>query len=194
MKKRNLVRIVCLLTAAGTMSGLMKAAPQEFESSAVTVQPEGKYFEGDASALLREIRVTANQLAVDADLLESFTRGELSRQSHAYQVNRVKDHTNAIGEQLARIETIRPLMAPWQQRAADAIAPAAAKLAASVGEAIRHLNEGGNALWHPDYAEQLRTIAGHSERVKDTVGLHLAMADAADRLEELTDRASELGS
>ncbi len=170
------------------------AAPQEFAARAATAQAEDRNFEAEASIQLREIRNTANQLALDAGILESYTRGDLSRQSHAGQLNRVRKHVNTIGEQLARIEAIRPMMAPWQQRAVDSIVPAAASLAVSVEGAITHLNDGGSGVWHPNYAERLRIISDRSDRVKNTVYLHLAMADAADRLDELTQRAAELAS
>ena len=51
----------------------------------------------DLTALLQEARTTATQLNRDAATMESFTRSNLTWQSHSAQITQIKDHINKAG-------------------------------------------------------------------------------------------------
>jgi hypothetical protein len=183
MKSIRATKITTLLMAGLLFTSSVFAAGQT-ESSAQT----------EASKLLKEVQSRAAQLTREADRLDSYARGSLSRESHGAQLTLVKDHINAIGLRLEMLQVIRSQAAPWQQEAIDSVVPVAVNLAAHTDAAILHLNRSGNVLWHPDYTDHLRAIAERSDRVKDTIDLHLEVASTADRLERLRDRANDLNN
>jgi hypothetical protein len=166
------------------LAGVMLAAGQPIHQT----EPA---FEVQASKLLKEVQYRATALTREAASLDSYARGGLSKTSHSVQLTLVKDHINAIGTSLKMLQEMRDLAAPWQQEAIDSVIPAAADVAAHTEAAILHLN-GFSPLWHPDYTAHLRAISDRSNRVKDSIDVHLAMASMADKLEGLRDRASEL--
>ena len=49
-------------------------------------------------------------------------------------------------------------------------------------------------LWDPEYVNHLRGIEGRSAQVKQTVHLHLDMANTQDKLERLQEQTLLLGS
>src|SRR5436305_6638295 len=85
------------------------------------VQSEITESSPQALQLLGEIKSIAYDLSRDAATLESYKHGRLSWQSHAYQLTRAKDHVNAIGERLEKLQAIRNTAAPWQRQAIDAM-------------------------------------------------------------------------
>jgi hypothetical protein len=194
MKSISVTRIVSLLVAGVMAAGALTAAPRNAPANTAACQTEDWNFPAEASGLLKEIQSTAALLTRDATILESYSRGILSRESHADRITVVKHHINAMGEKLNRLQAIRHLVTPWQQQAIDSVVPPAVTLAAHTQAAIEHLNDRRNNLWHPDYADHLRGIADRSGQVKEAVNLHLDLADTQDKLERLQERASALSS
>lgn len=194
MKSRSVTKIVCLITAGMMAAGALTAAPRVVSAGGTTCQTEDRNFPAEASGLLKEVQFTATLLSRDAAILQSYSRGVLSRESHADRITVVKHHINAMGEKLNRLQAIRHLVTPWQQQAIDSVVPPAVMLAAHTQAAIEHLNERRNNLWHPDYTDHLRGIYDRSSQVKEAVNLHLEMADTQDKLERLQERTNALGS
>ena len=183
MKK---IRVATTLLMAGVLfTGSVFAAGQPNYQTELNLQAE-------ASKLLKDVHSRAIELTREAERLDSYARGSLSRESHGAQLTLVKDHINAIGLRLELLQAMRSQTAPWQQDAIASVVPVAANLAAHTDAAILHFNRSGNVLWHPVYTDHLRAIADHSDRVKDTIDVHLAMASTADKLERLRDRANDL--
>jgi hypothetical protein len=193
MKTRNWMSIKYLLAAACIAAGTLAAAPRDIVRGPAVCQSEDGNFHAEASTLLEEVQSASARLSQDAAILQSYTRTGVSRESHKSQLNALKDHINSIGERLARLQAIRHVAAPWHQQAIDSVAPVAANLASKTTAAIQHVNR-NNVLWAPDYADLLREISSNSSRLKDTVDVHLDMADTQNRLEQLRDRANTLGS
>jgi hypothetical protein len=174
------IRVATALFLAGAM---FAAGQPNYQTESI--------FELEASKLLKEVQYRATALNREAESLDSYARGGLSKASHSVQLTLVKDHINAIGTSLKMLQEMRDQAAPWQQAAIDSVVPAAADVAAHTEAAILHLN-GFSPLWHPDYTAHLRAISDRSTRVKDSIDVHLAMASTSDKLERLRDRASEL--
>ena len=194
MKSRSIARIVCVFMAGIMAAGALTAAPQAGSDRGANCQAEDRNYPSEATGLLKEVQFTATLLTRDAAILESYSRGVLSRESHADGITTVKHRINTMGERLNRLQAIRHLVTPWQQEAIDSVVPQAVMLAAHTEAAIEHLNERRNNLWHPDYAGHLRGISNRSAQVKEAVNLHLEMADTQDKLESLRERSSTLGS
>jgi len=185
MKSKSVTRITCLLLAGAMLTGPVFAAPPaNLPAGEASVQDV-------ASRLLKEVQSRAFQLTRDASTLDSYSRGGMSRTSHIDQLTMVKEHINAIGVRLGLLQAMRQDVAPWQQRAIDSVLPFAVNVAEHTEAAILHINGPVKPLWHPDYTDHLRAISDRSDKVKDAVDLHLAMASAQDKLERLRDRAND---
>lgn len=195
MKSKNLVRTTCVWMAGMMAAGSLFAAPATASAPRQTsVQAEDWNYQQEASQLLKQIQDHANALSSDADVLSIYARGSISRQSHAEQMNLVKDRINAIGKPLIRLQAIRHVAAPWQRQAIDSVVPIAVSLAAQTEAAILHLNETGKPLWAPEYTDLIRSISDRSDQVKQTIDLHLDLAGTQDKLQELRDRVNQIGS
>ena len=194
MKARSVTKIMCLILAGVMAAGALTAAPRGVSAREATCQTEDRNFPAEASNLLKQVQFTATLLTRDAAILQSYSRGVLSRESHADRITTIKHHINTMGERLNRLQAIRHLATPWQQQAIDAVVSPSVMLAAHTQAAIEHLNERRNNLWHPDYADHLRGIYNRSGQVKEAVNLHLEMADTQDKLDRLQERSNSLGS
>ena len=193
MKSRNVTRIVCLITAGVMAVGSLSAAPRDTAPRVAVGQANDWNFQEEASGLLKEIQSTATLLTRDADLLHSYTRGSVSWETHVNQVSMVKDHINAMGKHLDRLQAIRHLATPEQQKTINSVMPAALILASHTESAIEHLNDRQKPLWDQEYRNHLRGISGRSGQVKQVVDLHLDIVSTQDKLERLQER-SALGS
>ena len=194
MKSRSVNKIMCLILAGVMAAGALTAAPRSVSVGAAVCQSEDRNFPAEASSLLKEVQFTATLLTRDAAILESYSRATLTRESHADRITTVKHHINTMGEKLNRLQAIRHQATPWQQQAIDSIVSPAVMLAAHTQAAIELLNDRRNNLRHPDYTDHLRGIYDRSAQVKDTVSLHLEMAETQDKLERLKERTNALGS
>lgn len=99
-----------------------------------------------------------------------------------------------MGKHLERLQAIRDGVAPWQQQAIHSVMPSALILAEHTESAIEHLNDRGKPLWDREYVNHLRGIEGRSGQVKQTIDLHLDLADTQDKLERLQEQRLLLGS
>jgi hypothetical protein len=174
--------------------GSLSAAPRESAPSTATSQADDWNFQDEASRLLKEVQSTATLLSREAGVLHSFTRGSLSWETHINQVMVVKDHINTMGKYLDRLQAIRHVATPWQQQAIHSVMPSALILAEHTESAIEHLNDREKPLWDREYVKHLRGIEGRSGQVKQTVDLHLDLANAQDKLEQLREQTLLLGS
>ena len=149
-----------LLTAALVSTGQkIQAAPTE--------DPK------EITQLLDDVMLQVADLQRDSDELESFTRSNLSWQSHAEELTRIGDQINTLGKTLQKLESMRSSASPWQREAMDRIIPLAKKLAANTTAAIDHLNKNPTHLNDPQYQEYLKSNAevarNLSSLVKDFV-------------------------
>jgi len=142
-------------------------------------------FQKEASGLLGEVQALSGKLRLDAEKLESFPRSKLSWESHANQLNLVREHVNQIGDRLKRIQEIRHVTSPWQQQAIDRIVPVAAELASRAQAAIEHLNENKSYLFAPTYTDHLSTIAQQAGELTDSVNTFVEYGNTRQKLEQL---------
>ena len=141
-----------------------------------------------ASILLAEIQREATLLWRHADTLESLSRNtQISWQSHAYHLDRMKDHINIVGRHTAELQAIHHDVLPWQQQAINEVTSHAAEVATSTEAAISHLQENRNRLFVPEYRDHLTAIANHSEDMKQTVDEFLEYEKTQRKLQQFED-------
>lgn len=124
----------------------------------------------DVAALFQEARAIATQLNRDAATMESFTRSNLTWQSHGTQITRIKEHINQAGSILSQMQAARADAKPWHQDAIDGITPALKQLASNTDAIINHLNDNPQRLKDPTYVEYLRSNAQLANELSAAVG------------------------
>ena len=139
----------------------------------------------DVSALFQQARTTANQLSRDAATMESFTRSNLSWQSHAAQVRLIKEHVNQAGEILSQMQAARGEAQPWHQDAIDGITPVLKQLASNTDAIINHLNETPRHLKDPSYVQYLKSNQQLASELSAAVGNVVDYDNTKTRMEAL---------
>jgi DNA repair exonuclease SbcCD ATPase subunit len=147
----------------------------------------------EASDLLKQIKTLSANLSTDANTLESYKlQPRLSWRSHANELSKAREHINGIGERLDRLQAIKSVAAPWQQRAIDDIVPVAANLAAHTQSAIQHLKENRTHLYAPVYADHLTSISERSAELKASVAAFLEFGDTSNKLDRMQQKFDRL--
>jgi hypothetical protein len=100
----------------------------------------------EVTKLLSGAKAEAHQLERDAEQLESFTRQDLSWESHAARIDLIKEHVNNTGRLLTDLKNARETASPWQQAAIDGIEPLLKELADNMELTIEHLNNNQGRL------------------------------------------------
>jgi hypothetical protein len=114
----------------------------------------------EVSELLSQAISHANQLRDDADTMKTFSMGGLTWQSHANQINMIREQINNLGKVLKDMGDWRHIASPWQQVAIDRVTPLAQEMAANIEQTIEHLNNNQNRLHMQQYRDYL---AAHYE-------------------------------
>jgi hypothetical protein len=161
----NLKQMMLVVSAAALF-----ATGSAFATPATIPAAESTNLSGKASTLLAEIQEQGAGLTLHAETLGTFAwNPQFSWQSHAFYLDGVKGHINAVGERITELQQIRHAALPWQQQAIDEVTAHAAQVAASTQAAIVHLGENQNRLFVPEYRDHLTTIASSSGDMKETV-------------------------
>src|SRR5258705_10553467 len=113
----------------------------------------------EVTQLLEDIKVQAADLQRDSDELESFSRSNVSWESHAAELEAIKERINKIGQTIQKLQNMRSSASPWQQEAIDRIIPVAQKLPSNTTAAIEHLNQSPKHLQYPKYKHYLTSNA-----------------------------------
>ena len=144
------------------------------------------HLSGRTSTLLAEIATEGAALRLHAETLGTFAwNPRFGWQSHAFYLEKVKGHINAVGERITELQQIRHAVLPWQQRAISEVTSHAADVAAGAQAAIVHLRENQDRLFVSEYRDRLRTIANHSAEMKQTVDKFLEYEKAQREYKQL---------
>ncbi|MBZ5514585.1 MAG: hypothetical protein LAN62_07030 [Acidobacteriia bacterium] len=142
-------------------------------------------FPSETTNLIEQMRSHAARVSRNAETLQSFGRSrQVSWQTHAAELTQVREGVNAMGTLLCRLQAIRHVALPWQQRTIDQILPRLAPLASRTEAAIEVLDDNRNSLFATDYAEHVNDIYGYASSISESVGALLEYAKLQDRLEQ----------
>ena len=142
------------------------------------------FVSGQASRLLADIQHEAAGLVSNAQILATLNP-VITWHSHATYLIEVKRHINTIGVRLDELQRMRQVMPAWQQQAAAETYAHALQVAASTEAAITHLRENQERVFAPAYQGHLRSIAGSSENLKQTVDKFLQYEKSQQQFQEL---------
>jgi hypothetical protein len=136
------------------------------------------------SKLLQDAKVSAVQLKQDSSRMESYTRSQLAWNSHASQINMIKEHVNNIGKTLADLHNSRAGSEPWQRDAIDKITPLLQELAGNTESVINHLND-RKQTWHPEYQGYLKSNAELATDLSQLIGDYIDFGNAKAKTQAL---------
>lgn len=142
----------------------------------------------EVSKLLEDIKMQAADLQRDSDELESFTHSNVSWESHAAELEAIKEHINKIGQTIQRLQNLRSSASPWQQEAIERLIPVAQKLASNTTAAIQHLNQNSTRLQDPRYQEYLKENAEAASKLSGMVRDFVEYGKTRNTLEALERR------
>jgi hypothetical protein len=122
-------------------------------------------FHQEANNLFDDVQADALQVRNHAGRLQSFTDDpNVGWQAHSDELNQLKIEVNDMGRKLCRLETIRRVVAPWQQKTIDRIASTLPLMADNTEDAIVFVSNHQQDLVNPTYmryADNLYTDANN---------------------------------
>lgn len=119
--------------------------------------------------LLGEARNEAAELARDADEAESLIRNQVSWETHAAVLDRVKDHVNNMARIVDKLTETRASGSDLQEQAVDRILPLVKELAANTTAAISYLNQNKSRPITEPYTEYLQDNAETAHQLSSIV-------------------------
>ena len=170
-------RWISILTLASVallmwMAGSSYAAAQTQDSAQI-------------SQLLREAQTYAIQAERDATELESFTHSKLSWQTHAQQLDRIRENVNKLGKLHQQVTDMQEDGSPWQQEAIQQIDPVLREMADVLTTTIQHLSDNRAHIQFPQYQEYARANAELSSKMAHMISDYVAYDKAKSRAEAL---------
>lgn len=146
--------------------------------------------------LLKNVKTHSALAVQDAELLESYTRSNVSWQAHASQLNMIKTHVNDLIEDHNGMIVARDDASAWQQEAIDRTDPLVKEIAGRLNAMILHLADNTHNVKMKRYVDYARSnyelISRLDKMVSDYVDYEEAKSKA-DSLEKQLDLPSSSG-
>jgi coenzyme F420-reducing hydrogenase alpha subunit len=138
--------------------------------------------------LLGEAREEAAELAKDADEMESLILNDVSWQTHAEMLDRVKDHVNKMASIVAKLSETRSSGSELQEQAVDRILPLLKELATNTTNAINYLNQNKSRPKTEPYTQYLKDNAETAHQLVSTVSSLLEYEKSMTRISKLKNK------
>jgi hypothetical protein len=145
------------------------------------------------SKLLSEAKTQAFQLKEDAATMESFTRMNLSWESHAAAINQVKDHVNTLARQVTNLSAAKNTASPCQKSAIDRINPFLDELGGYTSAVIEHI-KGQPKHTMDEYKDYLEANADYAADLAAMIADFVDYGKTKQRLQHLADKLEVPGS
>ena len=141
----------CVLGAALLLPAATQSEPHSCQAGAPTAESYTWNFRAEAQGLLDDVGDEARQTREHADQLHTLMSTESDWEPQALELSEIRDDVNLMGRKLCRLEGIRRVASPWEQKAIDQAAPLIAEMANDTENAITFLNNGHHDLFMPAY-------------------------------------------
>jgi hypothetical protein len=138
------------------------------------------------STLLSEAKTQAYQLSVDAATMESYTRSNLSWETHGAAVTQMRDHINAAGRTLTQLEEARKGASSWQATAIDRIRPLLKEIASNTQTVINYLNENPKRLFVAEYKDHIEANSDVAGQLSAMITDFVDYGNTKERLRRLS--------
>lgn len=106
--------------------------------------------------LLTNAEHYSNLAANDAETLESFTRSQVSWESHSGQLERIRENVNNLGKVVQQLNQARSEGSPWQQTAITRINPLMHEIAMQLTATIDHFSANQSRIQLQPYQDYAR--------------------------------------
>jgi len=178
MNKLHLTRLIILpaLLAAGiaTTSPVVKAADA----------PDSE----QVSKLLSDAKTQAYQLKEDAATMQSYTQSKVGWESHAETVNQMRDHINAVGRTVTKLDEARATASPWQATAIDRIKPLLKEIASNTDSVIQYLNKNPKRLSMNEYKDYIEANSDEAAQLAELIADFVSYGNNKNRMERLANK------
>jgi hypothetical protein len=188
MRLRTLLWSGCISAALALCAVPASAAVASHQC--VTAEPTAASytwdFKGEANTIFKDIQSEAQDALYHADMLQSFARDpHMTWDTHADELEYLKSDINDIGAQLCRLQTIRRVVAPWQQNEIDQIATDTQLMADNAEDAIVFGNTHRNELWLAAYQKNVNNLEDEATALTHSVGNAVQFAGVSKEYREL---------
>ena len=167
----------------------------------ISISPAAKAADNESGSskeiheLLTQVKSEAKALEHDADLLASWARGkQISWQSHAVQLNEMKDHVNQAGQLLEKMNKVRVGASTWQQAAIDRIHPLLKELADNTEATIKHFNDNKAQIHFSEYQDYTKASYALAEELAALISDYVDYGDHEAEFHSLQDKLQSAGS
>jgi hypothetical protein len=187
MKLRTLFWSTCIFAAmAASTVPAAAAAAHECVPGKVTAASYTWDFKGEANTILKDVQAEAQQALNHADRLQALARdNNVDWEIHAGHLSGLRSEINDIGDKLCRLETIRRVLAPWQQRVVDQVATTTRLLADNAQDAIVFGNDNREGLWLASYQRCVNNLYNEAKSLTRSVGNAVEFAGVSKEYRDL---------
>jgi hypothetical protein len=188
MRLRTMLWSGCISAALALYAVPASAAPAS--NQCVAAEPTAASntwdFKGEANTIFRDIQSDAQEVLYHADMLQSFARDpQLTWDAHADELAYLKGDINDIGARLCRLQTIRRVVAPWQQNAIDRIVTDTQLMADNAQDAIVFGSTHRSELWLATYQKNVNNLEDEATALANSVGNAVQFAGVSKEYREL---------
>jgi hypothetical protein len=138
--------------------------------------------------LLGEARDEAAELAKDSDEMESLIRNDVSWETHAVMLDRIKDRVNNMARVVAKLTETRTSGSELQEQAVDRILPLLKDLAINTTAAINYLNQNKSRPLTDPYNQYLLDNADTAHQLSSTVSSLFEYEKSMTKVEKLKNK------
>jgi hypothetical protein len=164
------------IAAAGLLTaGFLAAAP---------VNPPNVPDSEQVTKLLVEAKTIAFQLKEDAVTMEGFTRMTVSWESHKVAINQIREHVNALGRQVTKLNEAKAVASPWQKAAITRIVPFLDEMEGYTDAVIDHVS-GTQKHTAEEYKDYLEANADYATDLAAMISDFVDYGRTKQRLEQL---------
>lgn len=136
------------------------------------------------SKLLSEAKTLAFQVKEDAVTMESYTRMNVSWESHAEAISQIKEHVNTLARHVTKLKEARSAASPWQKTAIDRIDPFLDELGGYTAAVIEHL-KGDPKRTPAEYKDYLEANADYATDLAAMIADFVDYGRTRQRLDRL---------
>lgn len=149
-------------------AGLM-AAQQPCQGSGSAAMSKNWDFPGEATQLLSDVEAKSEDVIRQSDA-QVLLREHMSDWVYVGDsLSAIRADVNAMGKDLCRLQAIRRVALPWQQREISRITPRLQDMATQTSAAIRLLNNSQQSYWSTNLPNDLDTVYSDALRVNRSV-------------------------